>query len=53
MPVRLGGVRVVLKQTVLRADAALATLEVELAVLDAEGLRPRRLPEAVRAALTS
>jgi hypothetical protein len=26
---------------------------VELAVLDANGLRPRRLPDALRAALTS
>jgi acyl-CoA thioester hydrolase len=53
VPVRLGGVRVVLRQAVLRAGAALAVLDVELAVLDANGLRPRRLPDALRAALTS
>jgi acyl-CoA thioester hydrolase len=53
VPVRLGGARVVLRQAVLRAGAALAVLDVELAVLDANGLRPRRLPDALRAALTS
>jgi acyl-CoA thioester hydrolase len=53
VPVRLGGARLVVRQTVTRADRALAVLEVELAVLDAVGLRPRRLPDAVREALTS
>jgi acyl-CoA thioester hydrolase len=53
VPVRLGGVRMLLRQTVLRAGRALAVLDVELAVLDAAGLRPRRLPDALRAALTS
>jgi acyl-CoA thioester hydrolase len=53
VPVRLGGARLVVRQTVTRADEPLAVVEVELAVLDAAGLRPRRLPDAVRAALTS
>lgn len=51
MPVRLGGARALVRQTVLRADRPLAVLDVELAVLDAEGLRPRRMPDALRAAL--
>jgi acyl-CoA thioesterase FadM len=41
--VRLGGARLVLRQTVLLADRPIARLEVELALLSPE-LRPRRLP---------
>jgi acyl-CoA thioester hydrolase len=48
-PLRLGGARMVLEQKVMRDSAVLVVLEVELAVLARQDLRPRRLPEAVRA----
>lgn len=44
------GIRVRLMQRVERADALLAELEVELAVVDLQG-RPSRLPPALREAL--
>ena len=46
VPVRLGGARLVLRQTVLRADRPIVELEVELALLSPE-LRPRQLPAAL------
>ncbi len=46
---RLGGARLVLEQKVVRDQAVLVTLEVELAVLGHQDLRPRRLPGRVRA----
>jgi acyl-CoA thioester hydrolase len=46
---RVGGVRLELEQTVHRAGQVLARLEVTLAPLDRAGLRPKRLPEALRA----
>ena len=46
VPVRLGGARLVLRQTVLRADRPIVELEVELALLSPE-LRPPRLPAAL------
>ena len=46
----LGGARLSLLQTVLRADEPLARLLVTLAVVDAATLRPTRLPPAVRQA---
>ena len=46
---RLGGARLVLDQRIARNEALLVTLEVELAVLGHQDLRPRRLPESVRA----
>jgi acyl-CoA thioester hydrolase len=48
-PLRLGGARMVLEQKVIRDETVLVVLEVELAVLGHQDLRPRRLPEAVRA----
>jgi acyl-CoA thioester hydrolase len=48
-PLRLGGARMVLEQKVIRDETVLVVLEVELAVLARQDLRPRRLPEAVRA----
>ncbi len=50
-PLRLGGARMVLEQKVIRDETVLVVLEVELAVLGHQDLRPRRLPEAVRASL--
>ena len=50
-PLRLGGARMVLEQKVIRDETVLVVLEVELAVLARQDLRPRRLPEAVRASL--
>ena len=50
-PLRLGGARMVLEQKVIRDETVLVVLEVELAVLARQDLRPRRLPEAVRAGL--
>jgi acyl-CoA thioester hydrolase len=47
-PLRLGGARMVLEQKVIRDSAVLVVLEIELAVLGHQDLRPRRLPEAVR-----
>ena len=46
---RLGGARLALEQRVVRDQAVLVTLEVELAVLGHQDLRPRRLPGRVRA----
>ena len=46
VPVRLGGARLLLRQTVLRADRPIVQLEVELALLSPE-LKPRRLPAAL------
>ena len=43
---KLGGARLVLRQTVLLADQPIVQLEVELALLSPE-LRPRRLPAAL------
>ena len=48
----LGGARLSLLQTVLRADEPLARLLVTLAVVDAATLRPARLPQAVRRAFS-
>lgn len=48
----LGGARLSLLQTVLRADEPLARLVVTLAVVDAATLRPTRLPPAVRRAFS-
>jgi acyl-CoA thioester hydrolase len=45
-PIKLGGARLVLRQTVLRADRPIVELEVELALLSPE-LRPPRLPAAL------
>ena len=50
-PLRLGGARMVLEQKVIRDETVLVVLEIELAVLARQDLRPRRLPEAVRASL--
>ena len=50
-PLRLGGARMVLEQKVIRDSAVLVVLQVELAILGHQDLRPRRLPEAVRASL--
>jgi acyl-CoA thioester hydrolase len=50
-PLRLGGARMVLEQKVMRESAVLVVLQVELAILGHQDLRPRRLPEAVRASL--
>jgi acyl-CoA thioester hydrolase len=52
-PLRLGGARMVLEQKVIRDETVLVVLEVELAVLARQDLRPRRLPEAVRAGFTA
>ena len=46
---RVGGVRLELEQTVHRAGQVLARLEITLALLDRAGLRPKRLPHALRA----
>jgi acyl-CoA thioester hydrolase len=46
---RVGRARLELEQTVHRAGQVLARLELTLALLDRAGLRPKRLPEAVRA----
>jgi acyl-CoA thioester hydrolase len=46
----LGGARLELVQTVVRAGDPAARLRVTLAVVDAVTLRPTRLPEAVRQA---
>jgi acyl-CoA thioester hydrolase len=43
-PERLGGARVVAVQTVLLDERPLVRIKVELAVLGADDLRPRRLP---------
>ena len=52
-PLRLGGARMVLEQKVIRDETVLVVLEVELAVLGQQDLRPRRLPEAVRASFAA
>jgi len=49
----LGGARLELVQTVVRAGDPAARLRVTLAVVDAVTLRPTRLPEAVRQAFAS
>jgi acyl-CoA thioester hydrolase len=49
-PAEIGGARLVLDQSVLRADETLFTAEVTLALIDATG-RPRRLPEALAVSL--
>ena len=49
-PVEIGGARLMLDQSVLRADETLFTAEVTLALIDATG-RPRRLPEALAVSL--
>jgi acyl-CoA thioester hydrolase len=46
----LGGAKLELVQTVLRAGDPVARLRVTLAVVDAARLRPTRLPEAFRQA---
>ena len=48
-PLAVGGARLELEQLVTRADATLAKLVVTLAVLDRSELRPKRLPDDVRA----
>ncbi len=48
-PLAVGGARLELEQLVMRADAPLARLLVTLAVLDRSELRPKRLPDDVRA----
>jgi acyl-CoA thioester hydrolase len=51
---RLGGVRVEFEQVVVgRAGSVLARLAVTLAVLDRQGLRPRRLPSRLRDAFAA
>jgi acyl-CoA thioester hydrolase len=49
-PREIGGARLVLGQSVSRADETLFTAEVTLALIDAGG-RPRRLPEALAISL--
>jgi acyl-CoA thioester hydrolase len=49
---RAGGARVVMAQSVHAGARLLVSIETELAFLDRE-LRPRRLPEPVRLALTT
>jgi acyl-CoA thioester hydrolase len=50
-PERLGGARVVALQTALLGERPLARLKVELAVLGADDLRPRRLPAEIASRL--
>ncbi len=45
------GVTLLLDQRMVRAEEALAALHVELACIDRDTLRPRRIPEPWRAAL--
>jgi acyl-CoA thioester hydrolase len=52
-PLRVGGARLELEQTVHRAGQVLARLEITLAPLDRAGLRPTRLPAALRAAFAA
>ena len=51
-PERLGGARLVAAQTVLLDERPLVRLKVELAVLGADDLRPRRLPIEVAGRLS-
>ncbi len=50
--VAVRGVTLRLDQRMLRGDTTLAVLGVELACIDRETLRPRRIPEPWRSALT-
>lgn len=52
VPERLGGARLIAAQTVLLGERPLVRLKIELAVLGADDMRPRRLPSAVAASLT-
>lgn len=45
------GVTLVLDQRMVQGDATLAALRVELACVDRQGLRPKRIPEPWRSAL--
>lgn len=47
VPERLGGARLIALQTVLLDERPLVRVRVELAVLGADDLRPRRLPAEV------
>jgi acyl-CoA thioester hydrolase len=47
------GVTLQLDQRMVRADAALAAMQVELACIDRDTLRPKRIPEPWRAALAA
>ena len=51
-PERLGGARLVAAQAVLLGERPLVRLKVELAVLGADDLRPRRLPAEVAGRLS-
>jgi acyl-CoA thioester hydrolase len=46
------GVTLVLDQRMVQGDAALAAMRVELACIDRHGLRPKRIPEPWRSALS-
>ena len=49
-PGSVGGARIVLKQAIRRGSEILVTADVTVALINREG-QPRRLPEAMRAAL--
>jgi acyl-CoA thioester hydrolase len=49
-PIEIGGARLELAQSVLRASETLFAAHVTLAMIDASG-RPRRLPEALAVSL--
>ncbi len=51
-PERLGGARLVAAQAVLLGERPLVRIKVELAVLGADDLRPRRLPAEVAGRLS-
>ncbi len=51
-PLRLRAAMISLEQRVMLGDALLATLMVDLACLDTESMRPVRIPEPWRQALT-
>ena len=48
---KLGGASMVFKQEVMRGDELLLTGEVTVACVDRNGVKPRRLPAAMAAAL--
>ena len=48
---KLGGASMVFKQEVMRGDELLLTGEVTVACVDRKGVKPRRLPAAMAAAL--
>lgn len=52
-PLSFKGVRLELRQEVWRADRLLATIAITLALIDRDSLRPKRLPEPLRAALAA